>query len=535
MRNWSLALRDAVLLGASIFAVGALVGLFVYFSASYSLKREVQSNLLAIAESAAHLTDVRAHDAIKRREDKGNEDYETVRKPYFALLKANPDLAYIYTNVERDGQLIFIVDSSIPKPGEKEIPTDVLQTYPDASETLKTVFRTHKAQVEDKTYTDNWGTFLSAYAPIWDGDRFVGTVGVDIRVTAYLNHLVRLRISVLLGLLIASVVAVVAGMVVYRLRTAALLTAQEAALRAEEVGRLQADRLAAETQAATLEARQRQALHARIGDFRQNIEGVLANVTGTAEGLSISARKVGDISKDTHLKAGRVADVSNEAAVRSESIARSTHELARSIAEISSQSAVSQDLAVEAAQQAEAASQALLQLTDKSDKVGQIVSLITDIAAQINLLALNATIESARAGEAGRGFAVVATEVKNLSTRVTRASHDIRDQIFEVQAAAEHSAGTVEAIRTTIVQVQGATKSVAAAVSQQHGVMSDIEANVAESVEGARLIREDLGHVSATAQDAGRTAQAVEAAAGEVRNSSHQMQAYMEQFAGEVA
>ena len=54
-------------------------------------------------------------------------------------------------------------------------------------------------------------------------------------------------------------------------------------------------------------------------------------------------------------------------------------------------------------------------LADAAEKIGDVVTLIQDIASQTNLLALNATIEAARAGDAGKGFAVVANEVKNLA------------------------------------------------------------------------------------------------------------------------
>jgi methyl-accepting chemotaxis protein len=201
------------------------------------------------------------------------------------------------------------------------------------------------------------------------------------------------------------------------------------------------ERLAGE-QAALDRVQQERArrLDALVDGFGSDTREVLDSVRHSAERLSGTATQMNDAA----VEGARLRQASRP--VRVQTAAAATEELSAAIAEITRQVADAASVARRALERSKAADTTVQGLSDNSQRIGDVVRLINDIAGQTNLLALNATIEAARAGEAGKGFAVVASEVKNLASQTAKATEEIGSQIAAMQGAARGGLVVAEAI-----------------------------------------------------------------------------------------
>lgn len=187
-----------------------------------------------------------------------------------------------------------------------------------------------------------------------------------------------------------------------------------------------------------------------------------------------------------------------------QTMAAAAEELAASVAEISQSMSKSRAATDEANEQVTGAAEFTHKLSQAATAMSGIVSLIQNVAGQINLLALNATIESARAGEAGRGFAVVAQEVKNLANQAAHATEQITGEIDNVQAVSKQVVGALEKIQGSVVRMRDYVVSTAAAVEEQSVVTRDMSGNMQDA-----------------ARSVGAIAQNIEAIAGSVASVTH--------------
>jgi methyl-accepting chemotaxis protein len=152
-------------------------------------------------------------------------------------------------------------------------------------------------------------------------------------------------------------------------------------------------------------------------------------------------------------------------------------------------------------------------LAESAGRIGDVVSLISNIAAQTNLLALNATIEAARAGEAGKGFAVVASEVKSLATQTAKATQDIDAQINQVRGVTQQAVSAIRRIQVTIDEVNKVATTISASVEEQGAAMREIARNTQLAADRTRDASQSVTAVSDGTAATTQSAEAVKAAA----------------------
>jgi methyl-accepting chemotaxis protein len=260
---------------------------------------------------------------------------------------------------------------------------------------------------------------------------------------------------------------------------------------------------------------------ARLGDKTKRM-------SKASESMITAARRATDDS--SHAR-----DASRNAASDVSSVAMASEQLLESIGEINRQVVQSTTVVQRAVEEAQQSSAGMARLSAAARRVGDVVSLISRIAAQTNLLALNATIEAARAGEAGRGFAVVAQEVKNLATQTAKATQDIADQIAEMQAATNVSVDAIEMIQRKIGEVEQISTIIAAAVHEQGASTQEITRNVRSAAAGAATMSAHVESVESAVHQTGASADTVVDLAHELDEMASSVRLRVDEFASTLA
>jgi methyl-accepting chemotaxis protein len=232
------------------------------------------------------------------------------------------------------------------------------------------------------------------------------------------------------------------------------------------------------------------------GDVNQTADtltDVVAKINRAAAAIGAAAGEVAAGSQDLSERSEQQASSLEETAASMEVLAATVRQNAVNAQQANQLAAGAREVAGSGGHVVTDAIAAMGRIESSSQKIGDIVSMIDEIAFQTNLLALNAAVEAARAGDAGKGFAVVAQEVRNLAQRSAQASKEIKALIAEsttqVATGAELVKGagkTLDEILTSVKRVADIVAEIASASQEQASGIDQVNAAVTQMDEATQ-------------------------------------------------
>ena len=255
------------------------------------------------------------------------------------------------------------------------------------------------------------------------------------------------------------------------------------------------------------------------GAIADSINFAIDQMRGLVSNINSLSVQVAKAAGETQGTAGELASAAENQAKEIGQASTAINEMAVSIDQVSSNAAESAAVAERAVEiankgayvvqdtiggmdsirsQIQETAKRIKRLGESSQEIGDIVSLINDIADQTNILSLNAAIQASMAGDAGRGFAVVADEVQRLAERSSAATKQIAALVKTIQTDTNEAVISME--QTTAEVVDGARRAQDAGVALEE--IEGVSASLAELIQtisnAARQQAATAGHVSNT-------------------------------------
>lgn len=277
-----------------------------------------------------------------------------------------------------------------------------------------------------------------------------------------------------------------------------------------------------------------------FNEMTDSLAGLIATSKETASGANKLSEELASSVEATSSSIDQVAASASEFAGTSQELSNNAQEMATLSEEVSDKAKEGELGSQKVTRQMQEISNAVEgmrsdveTLGKRSEEIGKIVGMITDVAAQTNLLALNAAIEAARAGEHGRGFSVVAEEVRKLAEETTQAAEDIATL---VQITQQETKETVGNMAKAVEEVRAGSEIVVVSSKSFQEISGSVE-QIVNRIEGVSAATEEISagsqEVAASAEEQSASMEEINAMAMELRSSMETLMQAVQQFKSE--
>ena len=255
------------------------------------------------------------------------------------------------------------------------------------------------------------------------------------------------------------------------------------------------------------------------GVIADSINFAIAELRTLVQNVATSSGRLADSTKETRGTSLRLAESAEHQAQEIAGASAAINEMAITIDQVSSNSSESAAVAERSVsiakngaqlvrntidgmdtirEQIQDTSKRIKRLGESSQEIGDIVSLINEIADQTNILALNAAIQAAMAGEAGRGFAVVADEVQRLAERSATATKQIASLVKTIQTDTNEAVSSMEQTTAEVVKGADLANSAGIALEEIESVSTHLAELIQDISEAAKHQASTSAHISNT-------------------------------------
>ena len=292
-------------------------------------------------------------------------------------------------------------------------------------------------------------------------------------------------------------------------------------------------------------------LSTAINQMAEGLSKAIRGIAGVTDDLSKNAIKLKGAVDETLEGTDKQAQQASQIATAAEQMTQTVLGIARNSSTASASAREAMDVAqqgkdvvrqsVDKISSAGEATRDLAAMIGKMNarvqEIGNIISVISEIADQTNLLALNAAIEAARAGEQGRGFAVVADEVRKLAAKTMNATHEIASRIKAVQ---EDSGMTDQSMKVALGHVTDSVAFMTTASDSLGRIVNTVQrtsdeiTQIATSVEEQTATSEDIASniedISRIAKKTQESTENLKAIFEGLKNLSQQLKTTVDEF-----